>query len=114
VRARRAGVERILSENRRALEATKKFEARQPTGFFDVVWGSSPKRTAEVIVENLQRGDQPWKEVNDAAVGKPLPKNQMLAVSDKDRTAWSPPRGPLSMIAKWALLLVLSRAGYEI
>jgi hypothetical protein len=79
-----------ITELEQEVAAMRKFETRQPKGFFDATWGSAPRRTAEVIVENLRRSkddERGWREVQDLASGK-IAKAKFVEVQDDKCETW--------------------------
>ena len=84
------------------LKALRKFEMRQPSGLFDAKWDATPKRVAEVIIENIKKNTKQklffkkegvyskWKDIHRIASGKigwPY-LIRTFYLEDKDGTMW--------------------------
>jgi hypothetical protein len=75
-----------IKELDQAVAAMQKFEARQPKGFYDATWGATPRRTAEVVIENLRRGKDDelgWRELQDIATSKVTTVKYVKVTNDK-------------------------------
>ncbi|MCP4604407.1 MAG: hypothetical protein GY847_28440 [Proteobacteria bacterium] len=86
---RRVG-EKIKHQSEERLAKLKSFEERDPGGFLQAEWGSSIVKVANEIISNVKPKavDYVWKEIREAAAGRPDKDRAHFSFTDQDGTWW--------------------------